>query len=120
MALREIWAAYEGAWSESDPAMRAAILGRTLDENFVYSDPSTRTESRDALSRHIGELQRIIPGLRIVTTSFAEHHDACLVGWTLEDGNSNAVARGTTCGEHDGNGLLKKATVFYDLPHGSP
>ena len=120
MALRATWAAYEGAWSEADPGRRAAILGRTLDENFVYSDPTTRTESRDALSRHIGELQRAIPGLRVVTTSFGEHHDACLVSWTLEDGNGNEVARGVTCGERDGNGFLRKATVFYDLPHGSP
>ncbi|WP_119275220.1 nuclear transport factor 2 family protein [Taklimakanibacter deserti] len=120
MALRETWAAYEEAWSESDPGRRATILRLTLDATFVYSDPVTRTESQDALSRYIGELQQTVPGLRIVTTSFAEHHDACLVGWTLQDGNSNAVARGVTCGERDGNGLLKKATVFYDLPHGSP
>ncbi|MGE4249887.1 MAG: hypothetical protein AB7F09_10870 [Parvibaculaceae bacterium] len=113
MALRETWALYEGAWSESDPVTRAAILDGTLDEAFVYSDPSIRTDSPDALSHHIGELQRAIPGLRIVTTSFAAHHDACLVAWTLHNGSSVVVTSGVTCGEFLGNGRLKKATVFF-------
>lgn len=116
MALRETWAAYEGAWNESDPGKRAAVLRRTLDETFIYSDPLMRTEGHGELSKYIGELQRTVPGLRILTTSFAEHHDSCLVGWTMQDGNGNALTNGVTCGELDGNGLLKRATVFYDPP----
>lgn len=113
MALRETWATYESAWSESDPGKRRALLRQTLDEAFIYCDPLTRTETHDALSTYIGELQRTIPGLSIVTTSFAEHHDACLVTWTLQDGNHAPVAKGMTCGEIHGNGRLRKATVFY-------
>lgn len=116
MTLRETWATYEGAWSESDPGKRTAILAETLDADFHYSDPLTRTEGLSALSHHIGELQRAIPGLRIITRSFAEHHDSCLVAWTLHDGNNNAVTSGVTCGEFLGGGRIRKATVFYELP----
>jgi hypothetical protein len=52
--------------------------------------------------------------VRIVTSSFEQHHDACLVKWTMQDGHDKALAHGVTCGEADGNGLLKRATVFYD------
>ena len=119
MALRETWAAYEGAWSETDPGKRAAVLRETLAETFSYSDPLAQTESHSALSQYIEGLQRTIPGLSIVTTSFAEHHDSCLVTWTLQDGDKNVVTSGVTCGEFLSDGLLKKATVFYDPPQGA-
>lgn len=116
MTLREIWSHYEGAWSESDPGKRDAILRKTLDEKFIYCDPLIRTESHDQLSGYIGELHKNVPGVRIVTNSFEQHHDACLVKWTMQDGDKNALVNGVTCGELDGNGCLTKATVFYDLP----
>lgn len=116
MAMREIWSAYEGAWNEVDAARRSAILRQTLDEKFIYCDPLIRTEGHDQLSGYIGELQKAVPGVRIVTASFEQHHDRCLVKWTMQDGHSNVLANGVTCGELDGNGLLKKATVFYDPP----
>jgi hypothetical protein len=119
MKLRETWAAYEGAWSETDPGKRAAVRRQTLDETFFYSDPSTQTESHSALSQYIEGLQRAIPGLSIVTTAFVEHHDTCLVSWTLQDGSNSAVTSGVTSGEFLSNGLLKKATVFYDPPQGA-
>lgn len=119
MALRETWAAYERAWSEIDPGKRAAVLRQTLDADFLYSDPLTQTESHSALSQYIDGLQRTIPGLSVVTTSFAEHHDTCLVTWTLQDGDRNAVTSGVTCGEFQSDGLLTKATVFYDPPQGA-
>jgi hypothetical protein len=113
MALRDIWAEYEGAWAETDPGKRAETLGRTLDGTFVYVDPNIRTEGRDQLSHYIGELQKTIPGLRIVTNGFTEHHESCLVNWTLEDGQRIAIATGVTCGERAASGLLGKASVFY-------
>lgn len=113
MTLRDIWAVYEGAWAEIDPGKRAEILRRTLDERFVYVDPQIRTEGHDQLSDYIGELQKTIPGMRIITNSFAEHHESCLVEWTMQDGNSTVLADGVTCGEGDAGGLLKKASVFY-------
>ncbi len=113
MTLRDIWADYEGAWAETDPGKRAETLGRTLDGTFVYIDPNIRTEGHDQLSRYIGELQKTIPGLRVITNGFAEHHEACLVNWTLEDGQRHVIATGVTCGERAANGLLTKASVFY-------
>ena len=113
MALRDIWADYEGAWAEADPGKRAETLRRTLDGAFVYVDPNIRTDGQDQLSHYIGELQKSIPGLRIVTNGFAEHHGSCLVNWTLEDGQRNAVVTGVTCGESTASGLLGKASVFY-------
>lgn len=116
MTLRDIWADYEGAWAETDPGKRAETLQRTLDGAFVYIDPNVRTDGHDQLSHYIGELQKSIPGLRVVTNSFAEHHEACLVNWTLEDGQRQAIATGVTCGERAANGLLTKASVFYGSP----
>ncbi len=116
MALRDIWADYEGAWAEIDPAKRAETLRRTLDGTFIYVDPQVRTEGHDQLSHYIGELQKTIPGMRVVTNSFVEHHESCLVNWTLEDGQNNAVAKGVTCGECAVDGLLTKASVFYGSP----
>jgi hypothetical protein len=116
MTLRDIWADYEGAWAETDPGKRAEALKRTLDGAFVYIDPNIRTEGHDQLSHYIGELQKTIPGLRIVTTGFAEHHESCLVNWTLEDGRATAIVTGVTCGERAASGLLGKASVFYGAP----
>lgn len=116
MALRDIWSEYEGAWAETDPAKRAETLSRTLDGAFVYIDPHIHTEGHDELSHYIGELQKTIPGMRIVTASFAEHHDSCLVNWSLRDGQDNAVVTGVTCGECAASGLLIKASVFYGAP----
>lgn len=113
MTLRDIWADYEGAWAETDPGKRGETLSRTLDGTFVYIDPNIRTQGHDQLSHYIGELQKTIPGLRIVTNGFAEHHEACLVNWTLEDGRRTAIATGVTCGERAASGLLGKASVFY-------
>lgn len=120
MTLRDIWAVYEGAWAEADPGKRADILRRTLDERFVYVDPQIHTEGHNQLCDYIGELQKTIPGLCIITKTFAEHHDSCLVEWTLRDGNGTALADGVTFGEGDAGGLLKKVSVFYGAPGGSP
>src|SRR4051812_13587192 len=94
MSLRETWSAYEGAWSEADTKKRARILRQTLDAKFIYSDPLMRTEGHDELSGYIGELQKTVPGVRIVTSSFEQHHDACLVKWTMQDGHDKALAHG--------------------------
>lgn len=118
MALREIWADYEAAWAETDPGKRADTLSRTLDSAFVYVDPNIRTEGQDQLSQYIGELQKTIPGMRIVTNGFTEHHEACLVNWTLEDGQRSAIVTGVTCCERAANGLLGKASVFYGAASG--
>lgn len=115
MTLRDIWADYEGAWAETDPGKRAETLRRTLDGTFVYIDPNIRAEGHDQLSDYIGELQKTIPGMRIVTNGFAEHHETCLINWTLEDGRRTAIATGVTCGERAASGLLGKASVFYGL-----
>lgn len=116
MPLREIWADYESAWAETDPNKRSDALRRTLEGTFVYVDPNIRTEGHEQLSHYIGELQKNIPGMRVITKSFAEHHGSCLVNWTLEDGQNNAVAAGVTCGESAANGLLLKVAVFYGSP----
>jgi hypothetical protein len=104
-------------------ASRASTARRTLDEELIYTDALMRTDGRDAPSHYIGELRRTILDLSIatnsnqVTMSFAQHYAACLVTWMLQDGNSNQVTIGVTCGEFQNNGLLKKATVFYDPPY---
>ncbi len=114
MSLRDIWAAYEGAWNETDVGRRAQLLRQTLDEGFIYSDPLTMTVGHEPLSSYIGELQKSVPGVRIVTSSFEQHHDACLVKWTMQDGQSRTLGMGSTCAELGGSGRLKKATAFYD------
>jgi hypothetical protein len=98
-------------------ASRASTARRTLDEELIYTDALMRTDGRDAPSHYIGELRRTILDLSIATMSFAQHYAACLVTWMLQDGNSNQVTIGVTCGEFQNNGLLKKATVFYDPPY---
>jgi hypothetical protein len=79
-------------------ASRASTARRTLDEELIYTDALMRTDGRDAPSHYIGELRRTILDLSIAT-------------------NSNQVTIGVTCGEFQNNGLLKKATVFYDPPY---
>jgi len=116
MALRHVWSAYECAWSETDAERRDGIFSQTLDTSFIYSDPVIRTEGYGPLSDYIAQLQSKLPGMRIVTTSFEEHHDICLVKWTMQDGHRNALAQGVTCGEMIASGRLIKAAVFYDLP----
>lgn len=111
--MREIWLIYEGAWNEIDPGKRKAILEKTLGRQFVYSDPLMRTEGLDQLSDYIGQTQLSVPGMRIATEAFVQHHESCLVRWTMQDGSGKAVANGVTCGELDGEGLLRKATVFF-------
>lgn len=116
MALRDIWADYAGAWAETDPAKRVETLRRTVHGGFVYIDPHIRTDGHDQLSHYIGALQKSIPGMRIVTDAFDEHHESCLVKWTMQDSHGKALAAGVTCGERAPEGLLAKASVFYGSP----
>jgi len=111
---RTVVETYCAAWNETDTAARRSLLDAAWADDGTYTDPRSDLAGRDALSRHIGERQKRMPGARIVMTSGVDvHHGLLRFGWKLVDSGGATVLEGVDIGELAADGRLRKIIGFF-------
>jgi uncharacterized protein YndB with AHSA1/START domain len=80
--LGERVADWLAAWNEPDPDRRAALLGRCLADGGRFRDPAAAVDGAGPLSDHIGMVQQLAGGTRLVGRGDPEPcHGLVRFGW---------------------------------------
>lgn len=104
------------AWSERDPAKRAALLDSAWSDDPVFRDPFASVRGREALDAHIASVQGMAPpGGRIFRAGPVEQcHGHIRFSWRAEGSDGAAFARGTNFGDLTADGRLARIVGFWE------
>jgi uncharacterized protein YndB with AHSA1/START domain len=119
--LAERVADWLAAWNEPDPARRATLLGRCLADGGGFRDPTAAVDGAGALTDHIGMVQRMGGGARLVGRGDPEPcHGLVRFGWAAVGPDEVVVATGTNVAGTDLDGRFRWVTGFWDPPAAAP
>jgi hypothetical protein len=91
-----VWLTYASTWTAVSLTERRKRLARSVTEQFVYTDPTTRREGHDEPLNYIELFQAETPGGSFRTDEFTEHHNQGLIRWTRTDGSRSAIGHGAS------------------------
>jgi hypothetical protein len=86
---------YCAAWSDPDPARRAALLEQVWGAGATYTDPAVHASGSAELLAHIVRVQARRPGGKVVRTSALDvHHGIVRFAWRALDANGAELVHG--------------------------
>ena len=105
------------AWSEQDPAARAALISEAIAEPFLYSDPRSggRLDGLDAVADYVGNFSANAPGWTATVESTAEVNGyvrATVAFGGMGPDGSQMVQHGTYFADTDAEGRLTLLAGF--------
>jgi uncharacterized protein YndB with AHSA1/START domain len=119
--LGERVADWLAAWNEPEPARRAALLARCLADGGRFRDPSAAVDGAGPLADHIGMVQRLAGGTRLVGRGAPETcHGLVRFGWAAVGPGEAVLASGTNVAGTDLDGRFRWVTGFWDPPQDRP
>ena len=110
----EIWRLYQSAWAPISDVERQELLGRSVADDIVYTDPTSQVHGVAALADRIAKSQQQFPGSRFRNDSFLEHHGQGLFQWTMLNGDGEDAVKGSSYGRFGEDGRLVRATGFFE------
>jgi Activator of Hsp90 ATPase homolog 1-like protein len=113
--LGERVADWLAAWNEPDPGRREALLSRCLAAGGRFRDPTAAVDGAGPLADHIGMVQRMAGGARLVGRGAPEPcHGLVRFGWAAVGPGEVVVATGTNVAGVDLDGRFRWVTGFWD------
>jgi uncharacterized protein YndB with AHSA1/START domain len=110
-------AAWLAAWNEPDPARRVELLGSCLADGGRFRDPTAAVDGAGPLADHIGMVQRLAGGTRLVSRGAPEScHGVVRFGWAAVGPGEAVLATGTNVAGTDLDGRFRWLTGFWDPP----
>ena len=106
--------AYAASWSAISEHERLRAFTACLAEDFMYTDPNTRTAGYTELCSYMEGFQQQLPGGGFVNRHVAQHHDCLLVSWDLTDASGAVLSPGTSFGTVGADGRLASMTGFFE------
>ena len=113
------WNVYQSAWGPIDEEERRRLLGISVADDILYTDPVSQVRCLEKLVARIGQSQERFAGAYFRNDSFLEHHDQGLFQWTMYTKNGDVFVRGTSFGHFGLDGRLVHATGFFPAPVGN-
>ena len=110
------WNAYQRAWGPVHESEREELLGSSVSEDVLYTDPLSQIRGLQELKARIAESQRKFTGAYFRNDSFLEHHDQGLFLWTMYDREGCVFVKGSSFGRFGTDGRLAQATGFFEVP----
>jgi uncharacterized protein YndB with AHSA1/START domain len=105
------------AWNEPDPGRRAALLGRCMAEGGRFRDPAAAADGAGQLADHIGMVQRMAGGSRLVARGAPEPcHGVVRFGWAAVGPGEVVLATGANVAGTDLDGRFRWLHGFWDPP----
>jgi hypothetical protein len=99
----------------TDPARRAALLGRCLADGGRLRDPAAAVDGAGPLADHIGMVQELAGGPRLVGRGDPEPcHGLVRFDWAAVGPGEVVVATGTNVAGTDLAGRFRWVTGFWD------
>jgi hypothetical protein len=115
--LGERVADWLAAWNEPDPDRRADLLSRCLAAGGRFRDPTAAVDGAGPLADHIGMVQRMAGGARLVGRGAPEPcHGVVRFGWAAVGPGDVVLATGTNVAGTDLDGRFRWLHGFWDPP----
>jgi hypothetical protein len=105
---------YLAAWNEVNASERRKLLEKCWTETGTYIDPNVELSGRDALSRHIANVQAGRPGATLEFMSGIDvHHNVLRFEWRLIRADGTPGATSIDFGELGPDGRLARIVGFF-------
>ncbi|MGH2588734.1 MAG: nuclear transport factor 2 family protein [Dehalococcoidia bacterium] len=105
---------YLAAWTEADPARRAALIEQVWAADGRLIDPPLAAEGRPSISDMFAALQGQFPGHRFRRSSGIDtHHEYLRFAWELVTPEGEVALAGLDVGELAQDGRLRRITGFF-------
>jgi hypothetical protein len=105
---------YLSAWTEPDPARRAALIEQVWAADGRLIDPPLTGEGYDGISSMMAALQSQFPGHRFRRASGVDtHHGHFRFAWELVAPDGTVTLAGIDVGELAEDGRLRRITGFF-------
>ncbi|CAN7626569.1 nuclear transport factor 2 family protein [Bosea sp. LjRoot90] len=113
---------YCEAWSDPEPAARAATLAEVWAEGGRYTDPRADAYGAEALLGHIAGVQAQRPGARVVRTSAVQHHHGfARFAWRVIEADGTMLPEGLDLAMIGDDGRITQIIGFFGaLPSKAP
>ena len=115
MNIKETWDTYALSWKVKTLLEKQAMFEKCLDLNCNYTSPIINTKGWDALSAHMLDFHKKIPGGYFSTTYFLEHNSRSIARWNLLNDNDVILGDGISYCEYNSIGRLKVMTGFFEI-----
>jgi hypothetical protein len=109
---------YLAAWTEAEPARRAALIEQVWAADGRLIDPPVAAEGRTGISDVFAALQAQFPGHQFrLASGIDAHHDYLRFAWELVAPDGAVALAGLDVGELAADGRLRRITGFFgELP----
>jgi hypothetical protein len=113
IAPEELIEEYQASLIEPDEAHRMRILEQVWTDDCEVVLPEGHLIGREAINRHISNVQRSFSGSTpILFGAFDAHHAFMRFEWHVVDPSGEVVALGVNIGERAADGRLKRVILF--------
>ena len=110
--LQEVYDSYLEAYSDIARDERQRLLGQSVSDNVVFTNPKGGGEGRSQLIEHIEHFQTRNPGASFKSNKLLAHHGQFLLEWTMFKKDGSQVTTAHTYGQFNDQGLLTKLIGF--------
>lgn len=114
ISIESVVDSYLDAWNSDDPAERAALLLRSVDENVVFIDPMKQLIGRNALETHIADVRAKYAGIRFSRGGEVDAHTGVLRAPWVAELDGAVVLRGLDVDDIGPDGRLTRILGFFD------
>jgi hypothetical protein len=115
--VTELIDVYCAAWSDPDPARRAALLRQVWGEGATYTDPTVHAATADELLVHIDKVVARRPEARVVRTSAIDmHHGIARFAWHVVQADGTTLPDGLDIVELSPDGTQIRRIVGFFRP----
>lgn len=105
---------YCEAWSDPEPAARAAALAEVWAEGGRYTDPRADARDSEALLAHIAGVLAQRPGARVVRTSAVQqHHGFARFAWRVIEADGTMLPEGLDIAMIGDDGRITQIIGFF-------
>ena len=116
MSIEAIIDRYCEAWSDPEPAARAAALADVWANGARYTDPRADTHGAEALLDHIAGVLAQRPGARVVRTSAVQqHHGFARFAWQVIEVDGTRLPGGLDIAVIGGDGRITQIIGFFGV-----
>ena len=109
----QTWRTYLEAYGEVSSEKRRQLLGDTVSEDIVSTNPGDEFSGLEALIAHVDQFQQRLPGASFKLDKLFFHHEQALSEWTLYKNDGTPLRTAHTYGRFNKEGRLTLLTGFF-------